>query len=68
MEPRGSFQIIHAHDWLVAYCGKALKHAYQRPLVATIHATEAGRNQGLHNEQQGISAVWNGGLLMKHGG
>ncbi len=52
MSREGLFQIIHAHDWLVAYCGKALKHAYQRPLVATIHATEAGRNQGLHNEQQ----------------
>ncbi|HHX51656.1 MAG TPA: glycosyltransferase family 4 protein, partial [Clostridia bacterium] len=48
----GPFQVIHAHDWLVAYCGKALKHGYHLPLVATIHATEAGRNQGLHNEQQ----------------
>ena len=44
--------IIHAHDWLVAYTGRALKHAFQLPLVATIHATEYGRNHGLHNENQ----------------
>lgn len=48
----GPFDVIHAHDWLVAYAGRALKHAYQLPLIATIHATEAGRNNGLHNEVQ----------------
>ncbi|MGE5509071.1 MAG: glycosyltransferase family 4 protein [Chitinophagales bacterium] len=42
--------VIHAHDWLVAYAAAALKHAWRRPLVATIHATEWGRNQGLHND------------------
>lgn len=42
--------VIHAHDWLVAYAAAALKHAWHRPLVATIHATEWGRNQGLHND------------------
>jgi len=36
----------------VAFTGRALKHAYQLPLIATIHATEAGRNQGLHNDMQ----------------
>ena len=44
--------IIHAHDWLVAYTGRALKHAFKLPLLATIHATEYGRNHGLHNETQ----------------
>jgi glycogen(starch) synthase len=44
--------LIHAHDWLVAYAGRALKHAYRLPLIATIHATEYGRNQGLHNDLQ----------------
>ncbi|MGD0153184.1 MAG: glycosyltransferase family 4 protein [Thermacetogeniaceae bacterium] len=44
--------LIHAHDWLVAYAGRALKHAYRIPLIATIHATEYGRNQGLHNDLQ----------------
>jgi glycogen(starch) synthase len=44
--------LIHAHDWLVAYAGRALKQAYRVPLIATIHATEYGRNQGLHNDLQ----------------
>ncbi|MDS1028966.1 glycosyltransferase family 4 protein [Bacillota bacterium LX-D] len=47
-----SFHIIHAHDWLSAYAGRVLKHAYTLPLIATIHATEAGRNQGLHTDDQ----------------
>ncbi len=46
------FDIIHAHDWLAAYAGKNLKHAWHKPLVATLHATEYGRNNGLHNELQ----------------
>lgn len=50
--------IIHAHDWLVAYAGFTLKHGWKIPLVATIHATEYGRNNGIHNElQQKIHAV-----------
>lgn len=44
--------IIHSHDWLTAYAGRALKHALRLPLVATIHATEYGRNHGLHNDNQ----------------
>ncbi|NPV26172.1 MAG: glycosyltransferase family 4 protein [Firmicutes bacterium] len=48
----GGVDLIHAHDWLTAYAGRALKHAYRLPLVATIHATEYGRNHGLHNDQQ----------------
>ncbi|MDN5347153.1 MAG: hypothetical protein PWP65_717 [Clostridia bacterium] len=48
----GSFHLLHAHDWLVAFTGRALKHAYRLPLVATIHATEAGRNRGLYNDGQ----------------
>ena len=48
----GPFHIVHAHDWLVAYAGRALKHSYQVPLIATIHATEHGRNNGLHNDVQ----------------
>lgn len=38
--------VIHAHDWLVAHAAKTVKDAAARPLVATIHATEAGRHQG----------------------
>lgn len=44
--------IIHAHDWLVAYAAKVCKHSYQIPLISTIHATEWGRNNGLHNDLQ----------------
>jgi glycogen(starch) synthase len=46
------FDIIHAHDWLVAFSARALKFGLHLPLVATIHATEYGRNQGLHNGLQ----------------
>jgi glycogen(starch) synthase len=46
------FDIIHAHDWLVAYAARALKHSLAIPLTATIHATEYGRNNGLHNDLQ----------------
>ncbi|HHV63111.1 MAG TPA: glycosyltransferase family 4 protein [Firmicutes bacterium] len=48
----GPYDIVHAHDWLVAYAAKALKHSQRAPLVATIHATEWGRNWGLHNDLQ----------------
>lgn len=42
----GGFDLIHAHDWLVASAGIALKRHCRVPLVATIHATERGRHQG----------------------
>ena len=48
----GNFDVIHAHDWLVAYAAKTLKYAYNTPIVSTIHATEAGRNSGIRGEQQ----------------
>lgn len=48
----GGFDIIHAHDWLVAFSACALKRVYHAPLVATIHATERGRGRGeLHGDQ-----------------
>lgn len=46
------FDCIHAHDWLVAYAAKTLKNSYEIPIVATIHATESGRNSGIHDETQ----------------
>ncbi|MGI6658441.1 MAG: glycosyltransferase family 4 protein [Dethiobacteraceae bacterium] len=46
------YDLIHAHDWLAAYAARAVKHALKKPLVATIHATEYGRNRGLHTEEQ----------------
>ena len=48
----GGFDVIHAPDWLVTYAAKSLKNAYDIPIVATIHATEAGRNSGIHDETQ----------------
>jgi glycosyltransferase involved in cell wall biosynthesis len=48
----GKFDIIHAHDWLVAYSAKTLKQSFDIPLVATIHATENGRNSGIHDDTQ----------------
>lgn len=54
----GRFDIIHAHDWIVAFAARVLKASYSFPLIATIHATEWGRNWGIHNEvQRYISSV-----------
>ena len=38
--------VVHAHDWLVAWAGDTLKALLGVPLVATIHATERGRHGG----------------------
>jgi len=48
----GKFDIIHAHDWVVAFAARVLKYSYYIPLAATIHATESGRNWGIHNDMQ----------------
>jgi len=42
----GGFDVVHAHDWLVAYAAAGVKDAFGLPLVATVHATEYGRHQG----------------------
>ncbi|MDR0978801.1 MAG: glycosyltransferase family 4 protein [Lachnospiraceae bacterium] len=52
IQKEGNFDVIHAHDWLVAYAAKTLKNSYKTPLVSTIHATESGRNSGIHDEVQ----------------
>lgn len=39
-------EVVHAHDWLVAWAGDSLKTLLGVPLVATIHATERGRHGG----------------------
>jgi len=44
--------LLHAHDWLAYFAGVELKYAFKLPLVATIHATEFGRNNGIHNDLQ----------------
>jgi len=45
----GGFDVIHAHDWLVAFAATALKRLHKIPLLATIHATERGRGRGTLN-------------------
>jgi glycogen(starch) synthase len=38
--------VVHAHDWLVTHPAVAIADLLRVPLVATIHATEAGRHGG----------------------
>jgi glycogen synthase len=38
--------VLHAHDWMTCHAATALKESLRLPLVATLHATEAGRHQG----------------------
>ena len=59
----GTFDLIHAHDWLVADTAIAIKHQYKIPLITTIHATEYGRNNGIHNETQAYIASKEGYLV-----
>jgi glycogen synthase len=40
------YDVIHAHDWLVTHTAVTLKEHLDIPLIATVHATEAGRHQG----------------------
>jgi glycosyltransferase involved in cell wall biosynthesis len=46
------FDIVHAHDWMVADAAWVMKKGFDVPMVATIHATEGGRMHGLHNDLQ----------------
>jgi len=38
--------VIHAHDWLVTQSAVTIARFAEQPIVATIHATEAGRHRG----------------------
>lgn len=43
----GPVDIVHAHDWVTAHAGVTLREVLgAQALVATVHATEAGRHQG----------------------
>ncbi|MFP7297630.1 glycosyltransferase family 4 protein [Neobacillus niacini] len=46
------FDIVHAHDWLVGTSALTLKEELSLPLLTTIHATEHGRNNGIHTDMQ----------------
>jgi glycosyltransferase involved in cell wall biosynthesis len=62
----GGFDLIHVHDWLVSFAAIQLKQAYKCPIVATIHATEAGRwrsnvltnslSQAIHQAEERLTA------------
>jgi glycosyltransferase involved in cell wall biosynthesis len=51
-EETGPFDLVHVHDWLVAFVGTAFKHNYKAPLLSTIHATERGRGRGYLGSDQ----------------
>lgn len=38
--------VIHAHDWMVTHSAVTAQSLIRCPIVATFHATEAGRHQG----------------------
>ncbi|MGK7943831.1 MAG: glycosyltransferase family 4 protein [Microcystaceae cyanobacterium] len=63
LEKEGDFDLIHAHDWLVGDAAIALKHHFKIPLVATIHATEFGRYNGLHTPTHRYIASKEGTLI-----
>jgi glycogen synthase len=46
------FDIVHAHDWLVGTSAITIKEFLSIPLLSTIHATEYGRNNGIHTDMQ----------------
>ncbi|WP_026426144.1 glycosyltransferase family 4 protein [Actinokineospora inagensis] len=53
--------VVHAHDWLVTHPAIALADQARVPLVATLHATEAGRHSGWLSQplnHQVHSAEW----------
>ncbi|HKN98477.1 MAG TPA: glycosyltransferase family 4 protein [Pseudonocardiaceae bacterium] len=53
--------VVHAHDWLVTHPAIAVADQIDVPLVATLHATEAGRHSGWLSQalnQQVHSVEW----------
>jgi glycogen(starch) synthase len=54
-------EVVHAHDWLVTHPAVAIADQLGVPLVATVHATEAGRHAGWLSQplnQQVHSVEW----------
>ncbi len=46
----GQPTIFHAHDWLSLDSARELKYEYKLPILATIHAVEAGRHGGIFTD------------------
>ncbi|WP_086819209.1 glycosyltransferase family 4 protein [Allokutzneria sp. NRRL B-24872] len=54
-------EVVHAHDWLVTHAAVTLAEVAGAPLIATVHATEAGRYNGWLSQplnQQIHSVEW----------
>ena len=47
-----TFDVVHAHDWMVTDAAWVMKSGFGIPLVSTIHATEQGRMGGIHTDMQ----------------
>jgi glycosyltransferase involved in cell wall biosynthesis len=45
---KGSYDLIHSHDWLTMKAGVQIKEKYGIPLVLTIHSTEYDRSGWLN--------------------
>ncbi len=53
LQQKHPFDIVHAHDWMVADAAWVMKSGFGLPIIATMHATESGRMQGhLHSDLQ----------------
>lgn len=48
--PGGEPTIFHAHDWLSLDSARELKYEYKLPMIATVHAVEAGRHGGIFTD------------------
>ncbi|MGG4490037.1 1,4-alpha-glucan branching protein domain-containing protein [Metabacillus idriensis] len=57
------FDIVHVHDWLTGASGRALQNLFNVPLIATIHATELGRNKEIRTPLQ-KDIYWEENLLV----
>jgi glycosyltransferase involved in cell wall biosynthesis len=50
--------LLHVHDWLALFSGRNLKYRHRIPMLATVHATEYGRNGG-RIDPHGVSGYVN---------
>ncbi|HDP97161.1 MAG TPA: glycosyltransferase family 1 protein [Euryarchaeota archaeon] len=44
---KGSYDVIHFHDWLTVQAGIALKYKLGKPMILTVHSTEYDRSGGI---------------------
>jgi glycosyltransferase involved in cell wall biosynthesis len=45
-DAKGAVDVVHAHDWIALPAAIALSHAFQSPLVVTLHSIESQRSGG----------------------